>query len=199
MPNDVYNVYKQSPAQPHQERRKLRPYLPSFRNPGKLGLSPFACLCLGLPISLKKQNKTKNPHPSLSPSSDAPELARRKLAKRMLAPRTQNCLHVCCPLLLVLKKGGNKHIAGAPFFRLSLVHVRRPVCLVASVSLDSACPRPPPLDFPANREWAGISLGRKPDRCGGLMGRSTSWSRKETQMPSRRSSASRWEHREPTC
>lgn len=52
--------------------------------------------------------------------------------------------------------------------------------------------------------WAGFRLGRKIESlqgvgCGGSTGRSTIWSRKETQRPSRRSSASRWEHQESMC
>lgn len=82
---------KQSPPQPHEERRNLSPCVPSFRHSGRLGLSSSACLSLSLPII-----KTESLDPSLPPSSDALELTGKKMARRVLMPRKRG---PCVPTL----------------------------------------------------------------------------------------------------
>lgn len=88
---DSNGAQKQSPPQPHEERRNLSPCLPLFRRSGRLGLSSFACLGLSLPIT-----KIKSLDPSLPPSSDALELTGKKMARRVLMPRKRG---LCVPTL----------------------------------------------------------------------------------------------------
>lgn len=74
----------------------------------------------------------------LSPSSDAPELTRRK---RALRPRSTELLHVLCPLLLFLRKGERNKRVGAPVFRGSSGPVR-------SAGVEGRAPDKGTIDLP---------------------------------------------------
>lgn len=61
---------------------------------------------------------------SLFPSSDVPELIKRKTAKKVLEPRNMEMSVRALPCPPPYKVGETNKFLGAPFFKLSLVHVR---------------------------------------------------------------------------
>lgn len=106
---------KQSPPQPHEERRNLSPCVPSFRHSGETG--PLI-LCLLEPQS--PIIKTESLDPSLPPSSDALELTGKKMARKSADAKEKRTLCTYSVLTTSSLKGKTKKCLGA-FFELLLV------------------------------------------------------------------------------
>lgn len=77
-----------------------------FRNPGEPALS----LCWLMPRVTHQLNNNNYPDPSLSPSCDVPELARRKTGRQRSSQRAQNSVHTWLSPPLPLKRGKQTHV-----------------------------------------------------------------------------------------